>query len=77
MRDLHEIPKLRDSLSYLYIEHAVLNKKQNAIEALKPEGRVMIPVTNLSVLMLGPGTNITHAAVKTPGPKRLLHPLAR
>ena len=65
MRDLHEIPKLRDSLSYLYIEHAVLNKKQNAVEALKPEGRVMIPVTNLSVLMLGPGTNITHAAVKT------------
>lgn len=65
MRDLHEIPKLRDSLSYLYIEHAKLNKKQNAVEALQPDGRVMIPVTNLSVLMLGPGTDITHAAVKT------------
>lgn len=65
MRDLHELPKLRDSLSYLYVEHAVLNQKQKAVEALSPEGRTMIPVSNLSVLMLGPGTNITHAAIKT------------
>jgi CRISPR-associated protein Cas1 len=66
MRDLHELPKLRDSLSYLYVEHAVLNKKDQAIEYIREdEGRVMIPVASLSVLLLGPGTKITHAAILT------------
>lgn len=65
MQDLHELPKLRDSLSYLYVEHAVLNQKDHAIEYIRQdEGRVMIPVAALSVLMLGPGTRITHAAIR-------------
>lgn len=65
MRDLHQLPKLRDSLTYLYIEHALVNQKQQAIEYLKEsEGRVVVPIADLSVLMLGPGTNITHAAIK-------------
>jgi len=63
MRDLHELPKLRDSLSYLYIEHAVINRRYKAVEAWMEEGGVMIPAASLSVLMLGPGTSITHAAV--------------
>jgi CRISPR-associated protein Cas1 len=65
MQDLHELPKLRDSLSYLYIEHAILDKKQQAVEYIRKDGRTLIPIANLSVLMLGPGTSITHAAVKT------------
>lgn len=64
MQDLHQLPKLRDSLSYLYVEHAVLNQKDKAIETIRKEGRTLIPIANLSVLMLGPGTSITHAAVR-------------
>lgn len=63
MQDLHELPKLRDSLSYLYVEHAILDKKQQAIEYIRKDGRTLIPTANLSVLMLGPGTSITHAAI--------------
>ncbi len=63
MQDLHQLPKLRDSLSYLYVEHAILDKKQQAIEFVKKDGRTLIPAANLSVLMLGPGTSITHAAI--------------
>ena len=66
MRDLHELPKLRDSLSYLYVEHATLNQKNQAVEYwTEGEGRVMIPVASLCVLLLGPGTSISHAAIKT------------
>lgn len=66
MQDLHELPKLRDSLSYLYVEHATLNQKNQAVEYWRQdEGRVMIPVASLSVLLLGPGTSISHAAIKT------------
>ena len=64
MRDLHELPKLRDSLSYLYLEHCRIEQKQKAVEMWDQEGRTMIPAAALTVLMLGPGTSITHAAVK-------------
>jgi len=62
--DLHELPKLRDSLSYVYVEHAVIERKQGAVEFIDQAGSVMIPVAALCVLLLGPGTSITHAAVK-------------
>lgn len=61
--DLHELPKLRDSLSYLYVEHAIIERKHGGVEFIDKEGRVMIPASALCVLLLGPGTSITHAAV--------------
>jgi len=64
MRDLHELPKLRDSLSYLYVEHCRIEQKAQAVELVDKEGRIMVPAAALGVLMLGPGTSITHAAVK-------------
>ncbi len=64
MIDFHELPKLRDSLSYLYIEFAIIDRKDNAIEYIKEDGRVLVPIAGLCVLMLGPGTSISHAAVK-------------
>ena len=64
MQDLHDLPKLRDSLSYLYVEHAVLDRKDSAIEYVQKDGRVLVPVAALCVLMLGPGTSISHAAIK-------------
>jgi CRISPR-associated protein Cas1 len=64
VRDLHELPKLRDSLSYLYVEHVRVQQKHKAVELVDKDGRTMVPAAALSVLMLGPGTTITHAAVK-------------
>ena len=64
MRDLHELPKLRDSLSYLYVERGRINQKHKAVEFVDKDGRTMIPAAALSVLMLGPGIAITHAAIK-------------
>jgi len=61
--DLHDLPKLRDSLSYLYLEHCRVEQSDLAIEIVDKEGRTPVPVASLSVLMLGPGTRITHAAV--------------
>lgn len=64
MRDLHELPKLRDGLGYLYVEHARIDQADKAIELFDEKGRVMVPVAALAVLMLGPGTSITHAAIR-------------
>ena len=63
-RDLHELPKLSDSISYLYIERAVIEQSALSVEAIRADGRIPIPAAALTVLFLGPGTSITHAAVK-------------
>lgn len=65
VQDLHELPKLRDGLTYLYLEWAIVHQNSLAIEAMTHAGRMMIPAAALSVLMLGPGISISHAAVKT------------
>ena len=64
MRDLHLLPKVRDSWSYLYVEHARIEQEQQAIAVYDKEGMVPVPCASLTLLMLGPGTSITHAAVK-------------
>ncbi len=67
MRDLQELPKLADSLSYLYTEHTVIEQKRQGIELFDKDGATLVPTAALSVLLLGPGTSITHAAVKALG----------
>lgn len=64
MQDLRALPKLRDSLSYLYIEKAAIKRTSFGVEYFDETGSVQIPVANLSVLMLGPGTSITHGAMR-------------
>lgn len=65
IRDLHELPKFRDGLSYLYLERGRIEQAQKAIEFFSQEGRTMIPAASLALLLLGPGTAITHEAIKT------------
>ena len=63
-RDLHELSRLEDSLSYLYVDRAIVERDVNSIVVLRGQDRIPIPVSSLTVLMLGPGTNLTHAAMK-------------
>lgn len=63
IQDLRQLPKLRDSLSYLYVEHCRVDREENAIALHDKEGVTPVPCASLALLMLGPGTRITHAAV--------------
>ena len=63
-KDLHELPKLRDSLSYLYVERCRIEQDALSIALWDKEGCVQVPAAALGVLMLGPGSTITHAAVR-------------
>jgi len=65
LRDLHILPKFRDGLSYLYVEHCRIEQEGKAIALWDSEGMTSVPCASLALLMLGPGTNISHAAVKT------------
>jgi CRISPR-associated protein Cas1 len=63
VQDLHELPRLRDSWTYLYLEHCRIEQDAKAIAAWDSSGKIAIPCAAVTLLMLGPGTSITHAAV--------------
>lgn len=66
--DLQLLPKFRDRLSYLYVEHAVVERDQNSIAFFTQDeegepAMVQAPVCDIALLMLGPGTKLSHGAV--------------
>jgi len=65
VKDLHILPKVRDGWSYLYVEHAHIDQEDKGICIHDARGRVHVPCASLSLLMLGPGTTVTHAAIST------------
>ena len=65
MRDLHLLPKVRDSLSFLYVEHASIEQDDKSIALIDARGRTPVPCAAITTLMLGPGTTVTHAALRT------------
>jgi len=64
VKDLHVLPKIRDSWSYLYIEHCKVDQEDKAIAVHDAQGKTPVPCAALTTLLLGPGTSITHAAVR-------------
>ncbi|MCA9878631.1 MAG: type I-E CRISPR-associated endonuclease Cas1 [Thermomicrobiales bacterium] len=62
--DLRTLPKVRDSLSYLYVEHCRIEQEAKAIALHDVDGKTPVPCAALLLLMLGPGTSISHAAVR-------------
>jgi CRISPR-associated protein Cas1 len=52
-------------LTYLYFEHGRLEQDHKAVAFIDKNKTITpVPAASLSVLMLGPGTSVTHAAVK-------------
>lgn len=64
-RNLQELPKFGDKLSFLYVEHAVIDREEKAIALHQADGITSVPSAALAFLLLGPGTKITHAAIQT------------
>lgn len=65
--ELKELPRIGDRVSFLYIEHAVINRKDSALSVTDRRGIVYVPVAMIGVLLLGPGTDITHRAMEILG----------
>ena len=65
MHDLHMLPKVRDSWSYLYVEHCRIDQEDKAIALHDANGKTPVPCASLTLLMVGPGTTVTHAAIRT------------
>lgn len=63
--NLRMLPKVRDSWSYVYAERCRIDQDEKAIALHDLNGKTAVPCSALTLLMLGPGTTITHAAIRT------------
>ncbi|WP_329065604.1 type I-E CRISPR-associated endonuclease Cas1e [Amycolatopsis sp. NBC_01480] len=58
-----ELVRAADRISFVYLDRCVINRDSNAITATDERGTVHIPAAAVGVLLLGPGTTITHQAI--------------
>lgn len=60
---LGQLARAEDRLTFLYLEHCVVHRDQNAITARDERGTVHIPAASLGALLLGPGTTVSQQAM--------------
>ena len=65
--ELQELPQIKERISFLYLERCLINRQDSSISITDERGTVQVPVASLSVLLLGPGTTITHRAMELIG----------
>ena len=65
--ELQELPQIKERASFLYLEHAVINRQDSAITVADERGTVHVSAASLGVILLGPGTKITHRAIELIG----------
>lgn len=65
--DLQALPAVRDRMTFLYVEKCLVNRQDGAVSITDSRGTAYVPAASLGVLMLGPGTNVSHRAVELLG----------
>ena len=65
--ELQALPQMRDRMSFLYLERCIINRQDGAITVTDTRGTVHVPAASLGVLMLGPGTTVSHRAMELIG----------
>ena len=65
--ELSELPRISDRVSFIYIEHAKINRVDSSITVQDYRGTARIPAAMIGVLLLGPGTDISHRAMELIG----------
>lgn len=58
----HDLHRLEDRISSVYAERSHVDRDENAVTVINKKETVRIPAAFVAVLLLGPGTRITHAA---------------
>ena len=64
---IQEMPRISDRVTFIYVEHAKINRIDGAVTVAESRGVVRIPASMIGILFLGPGTNISHRAVELLG----------
>ena len=60
------LPRVKDKYPFIYLERGRLEIDDSSIKWIDSEANVVpLPVATLNTLLLGPGTTVTHDAIKT------------
>ena len=65
--ELNELLRIEDRVTFIYIEHARISREDSALVVYENRGVIHIPVALVGVLLLGPGTDISHRAMELIG----------
>ena len=65
--DIQDLPQIADRMTFIYLDHCKINRQDSAITVLDDRGIVHIPSAVISVLLLGPGTHVSHRAMELIG----------
>ncbi|MBY0241903.1 MAG: type I-E CRISPR-associated endonuclease Cas1e [Burkholderiaceae bacterium] len=60
------LPQVKDKYPFLYLERGRLEVDDSSVKWLDADGHVIpLPIATIATLLLGPGTSVTHEAIKT------------
>ncbi|MGM0988513.1 MAG: type I-E CRISPR-associated endonuclease Cas1e [Pseudomonadota bacterium] len=60
------LPQVKDKYPFVYLERGRLEIDDSSVKWIDAEGQVIpLPVATLNALLLGPGTTVTHDAIRT------------
>ncbi len=60
------LPQVKDKYPFIYLERGRLEIDDSSLKWLDADGNVVrLPVATINALLMGPGTSVTHEAVKT------------
>ncbi|WP_315572636.1 type I-E CRISPR-associated endonuclease Cas1e [Lancefieldella rimae] len=65
--DLQALPTIRERMTFLYVERCLVNRQDSAVTITDKRGTAYVPASSLGMLMLGPGTNVSHRAIELLG----------
>lgn len=64
LADPHELHRIGDRVSTVYVEKSHVDRAENAVVVINKERTVRIPAGYVGSVLLGPGTRITHGAMR-------------
>lgn len=65
--DLQTLPTVKERMSFLYVERCLVSRQDGAVTISDSRGTAYVPAASLGVLMLGPGTSVSHRAIELAG----------
>ncbi|MFJ2620778.1 type I-E CRISPR-associated endonuclease Cas1e [Glutamicibacter sp. NPDC087344] len=60
---LPALTRVKDRISFLYLERCTVHRDQNALTVTDRESVVNVPAASIGTLLFGPGTRVTHQAM--------------
>lgn len=63
----HDLHRLSDRVSSVYVERSHIDRDENAVVIINKRETVRVPAAMVAVMLLGPGTRVTHGAINLLG----------